>query len=222
MLNTYIAQVQDLLHDPLAQLWPVSSITSYINEARNRVAQDTKCLRQVITSTQYSTLTLNQAQELYPLQTYLPAPFNTSLIDVMGITVIVNNERYAMQYMPYTELSCKFRGWVNFQDWPTHFSRVGGNSYIYIAVLPNQTYQSEWDIAIQPQPLSLDTDPEPISAPFQEPVQYYAAYKAKLKIQAQGEAKYFLDLYDEIRRRCTRAWMYRVIRNPYQIYGRGA
>ncbi len=215
MLNSYIAQVQDLLHDSLAQLWPVSSITNYINEARNRVAQDTKCLRQIITTSTYPTLTLNQGQELYPLQTYLPTPFNTSLVDVMGISVIVNNERYKLKYWPYTQIDTFLRGWVNYQDWPIVFSRVGGNSYIYIAPVPNQTYASEWDIAVNPQPLATDADPEPISVPFQEPIQYYAAYKAKLKIQAQGEAKYFLDLYDEIRRRCTKAWMFRVIPNPY-------
>jgi hypothetical protein len=215
LLNTYIQQVQDLLHDPLAQLWPVSSITNYINEARNRVAQDTKCLRQVITTNTYPGLTLNQGQELYPLTTYLPPPFNSTLVDVMGITVIVNKERYRMKYWPYTQLDAFLRGWVNYQDWPIVFSRVGGNSYIYVGPVCNQTYNSEWDIAVNPTPLALDTDPEPITVPFQEPIQYYAAYKAKLKIQAQGEAKYFLDLYDEIKRRCTKAWMFRVVPNPY-------
>jgi hypothetical protein len=215
LLNTYIAQVQDLLHDPLAQLWPVASLTNYINEARNRVAQDTKCLRQVLTTANFPTLTLNQGQELYPLATYLPAPYNLSLVDVMGIAVNVNNERYKMKYWAYTQIDAFLRGWVNYQDWPIVFSRVGGNSYIFVAPVPNQTYNCEWDISYNPQPLASDSDPEPIAVPFQEPVQYYAAYKAKLKIQAQGEAKYFLDLYDEIKRRCTRAWMYRIIPNPY-------
>lgn len=215
MLNAYIQQVQYLLHDPLAQLWSTAELTSYINEARNRVAQDTKALRQIITTSVYPTLTLNQGQELYALQTFLPTPFNTSLVDVMGITVIVNNERYKLKYWPYTQIDAFLRGWVNYQDWPVVFSRVGGNSYIYVAPVPNQTYGCEWDIAINPQPLVTDADPEPISVPFQEPIQYYAAYKAKLKIQAQGEAKFFLDLYDEIRRRCTKAWMFRVVPNPY-------
>jgi len=215
LLNSYIQQVQYLLHDPLAQLWSTVELTGYINEARNRVAQDTKALRQIITTSQYPGLTVNQGQELYQLQTYLPSPFNTSLIDVMGITVIVNNERYKLKYWPYTQIDAFLRGWVNYQDWPVVFSRVGGNSYIYVAPVPNQQYSTEWDIAVNPQPLATDSDPEPISVPFQEPVQYYAAYKAKLKIQAQGEAKYFLDLYDEIRRRCMKAWMFRIVPNPY-------
>lgn len=216
MLNAYIAQVQDLLDDPLAQLWSTTSLTAYINEARGRIAQETKALRQVITTTQYATLTLNAGQELYTLASYLPSPFNTSLIDIMGIAVIVNDERYKLKYWPYTQLDAYLRGWVNYQDWPIVFSRVGANN-IFVAPVPNQTYSCEWDIAVNPAALASDSDPEPIPVPFQEPVQYYAAYKAKLKIQAQGEAKYFFDLYNEILRRCAKAWMTRTIPNPYAV-----
>jgi hypothetical protein len=215
VLNAYISQVQDLLHDPFAQLWSLTQLTAYINEARNRVAQDTKCLRQIVLPSDFPTLTFNVGQERYQLATYLPPPYNTTLVDVMGITVIVNNERYKMKYWPYTQLDTFMRGWVNYEDWPIVFSRIGGNSYIYIAPVPNQTYQTEWDLSVVPAPLVTDADPEPIGVPFQEPVQYYAAYKAKLLMQAQGEAKYFLDLYDNIKLRCIKAWMLRIIPNPY-------
>lgn len=221
MLNTYITEVQDLLHDEFAQLWSVATLTNYINEARVRVAQDTKSCRTLLVcnalnglSSNYSTLTLNQGQEFYTLSTYLPSPYNTSLIEVLGITCVVNNERYRLKYWPYVQLDTFLRGWVNYQDWPIVFSRIS-NTYIVVEPVPNQTYPSEWDIAYAPQPLASDGDPEPIPVPFQELVQYYAAYKAKLKIQAQGEAKYFLDLYDEIKRRNLKAWMSRVIPNPY-------
>ena len=39
-LSTYITQVQRLLHDPNAQFWSTSELTDYINEARNRVANE--------------------------------------------------------------------------------------------------------------------------------------------------------------------------------------
>lgn len=214
MLNSYIAQVQDLLDDPYAQLWTTAALTNYINEARNRVAQETKALRQLVTTVDYSSLTLNEGQELYPLATTLPAPFNSSVIDVMGINCVVNNERYRLKYWPFTQLDAFLRGWVYYVDWPIVFSRVGATS-IYIAPVPNQTYPCEWDLSINPNALTSDATPEQIPVPFQEPVQYYAAYKAKLKIQAQGEAKYFLDLYNEILRRCAKGWMTRVVPNPY-------
>lgn len=44
-LNAYITATQLLLHDTAAQFYSVSSLTSYINTARNRVAADAKCIR---------------------------------------------------------------------------------------------------------------------------------------------------------------------------------
>jgi hypothetical protein len=132
----------------------------------------------------------------------------------MGISVIVNNERLKLQYLPYTQMDAFARGWVNFQDWPTVFSRVGATNII-IAPVPNQNYPTDWDVAVVPPNLVNTTDVETIPVPFTEPVQYYAAYKAKLKPQAQGEAKYFYDLYLEILKRCALAWMSRTIKNPY-------
>lgn len=214
-LSTYLQQVQqNLLHDPNGLLWSTSEVTGYINEARNRVCQDSKCLRQVLLSTQFPSLVFSQGVEFYTPQTFLPTPFGANLVDVMGISVIVNNERLKLQYLPYTQFDAFVRGWVNFQDWPAAFSRIGAAS-ICIGPVPNQNYACDWDVAVVPVPLALDTDPEPIPVPFTEPVQYYAAYKAKLKPQAQGEAKFFYDLYQQILMQNVKAWASRIIKNPY-------
>lgn len=215
-LDTYLSQVQDnLLHDPNGLLWSTAEVTGYINEARNRICQDTKCLRQILLSSVYPQLQFNQGQEFYTPQSFLPAPYAGNLVDIMGISVVVNNERLKLQYYPYTQFDAFIRGWVNFQDWPAAFTRIGGNQ-ICVGPVPNQNYPCDWDVSVIPVPLVLDTDPEPIPVPFTEPVQYYAAYKAKLKPQAQGEAKYFLDLYDEIKKRCLIAWATRIVQNPYR------
>jgi hypothetical protein len=213
-LSTYLQQVQLLLHDPAGQLWPATEVTGYINEARNRVCQDTRCLRQVVTNAANPTMVFSQGVEFYVPQTFLPAAIGANLVDVMGISVIVNNERLKLQYLPYTQLDAFVRGWVNFQDWPVAFSRVGATG-IYVGPVPNQNYPCDWDVSVTPAPLVFPSDPEPIPVPFQEPVQYYAAYKAKLKPQAQGEAKFFLDLYGDILKRCALAWVSRIVKNPY-------
>jgi len=214
-LTAYLQQVQqNLLHDPNGLLWSVTEVTGYINEARNRVCQDSKCLRQVLLSSVYPAMQFTQGVEFYTPQTFLPSPFGANLVDVMGISVIVNNERLKLQYLPYTQFDAFVRGWVNFQDWPVAFTRIGATQ-ICVGPVPNQNYPCDWDVSVIPQPLALATDPEPIPVPFQEPVQYYAAYKAKLKPQAQGEAKYFYDLYLEILKRCAVAWASRIIKNPY-------
>lgn len=215
-LSAYLQQVQqNCLHDPNGLLWTVAEVTGYINEARNRVCEDTKCLRQIVQATNFPSMQFTTGVEFYTPQTFLPSPFGATLVDVMGISVIVNNERLKLQYLPYTQFDAFVRGWVNFQDWPAAFTRIGATQ-ICVGPVPNQNYPCDWDIAvIPPKPLASDSDPEPIPVPFTEPVQYYAAYKAKLKPQAQGEAKFFFDLYVEILKRCSLAWATRIIKNPY-------
>jgi len=44
-LSSYITEVQRLLHDANSVFWSTSELTDYINDARERVARDTGCLR---------------------------------------------------------------------------------------------------------------------------------------------------------------------------------
>ncbi len=214
-ISDYQAQVQDLLHDPLAQFWSLANLTIYINEARNRVAQDTKALRQVLQNANFSTLVFAQGTEFITPQTFLPAPYGANLIDVLGISITVNQQRLKLIQKPYTWLDAWMRSWVNYQQWPQYWSRVSPIQ-ICIGPIPNIPYTCDWDISINPNKILLDTDVEQIPAPFTEPVQYYAAYKAKLKQQSQGEAKMFFDLYQQNLRMCARAYMQRIVPNPYQ------
>ena len=204
-LNNYITQVQRLLHDQNGSFWPTPELTDYINEARNRVAQDTKCLRQVFTG-----ITLPQGVETYTPQIAI----TSDVIDVMGISVYVNNTRYKLQYMAYTMFDAQLRYWTQYSQWPCVYSRVGANT-IYVGPIPNQDYVSDWDCAVQAAPLVVDGDVDPIPAPFIEPVQYWAAYKAKFKEQSLGECAVFEAQYMKILRMCARAFMTRVIPDPY-------
>lgn len=214
-LTAYQAQVQDLLHDPLGSMWPVSTLPAYINEARNRVCKDSKCLRQVITNAQYSSLVFNQGVEFITPQTFLPAPFGANLADVLGISITVNQQRLKLIQKPYTWLDAWMRSWVNYQQWPQFWARVSPIQ-IVIAPIPNIAYTCDWDISSIPQPLVTDNDVEQIPAQFTESVQYYAAYKAKLKQQSQGEADMFFRNYLRTLGMDARAYMQRIIPNPYQ------
>ncbi|NDF74961.1 MAG: hypothetical protein EB114_12395 [Betaproteobacteria bacterium] len=54
-LSSYITEVQRLLHDANSVFWSTSELTDYINDARERVARDTGCLRTLqVTSTPIS------------------------------------------------------------------------------------------------------------------------------------------------------------------------
>ncbi len=211
-LQTYITQVQRLLHDPNANFWPVSELTDYVNDGRNRIAQDTKCLRQLATS-----IPLTAGTELYNVQAMagLATPVVTnSVVDVLGISVYWGNERYKMNYASFTELDARARAWQMYQDRPVLFTRMGGLS-VYVAPIPDQNYITDWDMAILPIPMVNLTDAEVIPPPFQDPVQYWAAFRAKFKEQALGECKIFKDEYARQGLMAQRAFMTRVIPQPY-------
>lgn len=219
-LSGYQTQVQDLLHDSQGVMWPVSTLPGYINEARNRVAQDTKALRQILKyntnpALGFPSLFFDVGTEFITPQTFLPAPFGSQLIDILGISITVNQQRLKLIQKPYTWLDAWMRSWVNYQQWPQFWARVSPIQ-ICIAPVPNIFYTCDWDVSVNPNALLDDTTVEQIPAPFQEPVQYYAAYKAKLKQQSQGEAQLFLGLYQANLRMCARAYMQRIVPNPYQ------
>jgi hypothetical protein len=213
-LQTYITQVQRLLHDPNATFWPIAELTDYINDGRNRIAQDTKCLRQLATN-----ITLTQGQELYNVNETIamatPAVGNVSVIDVLGITLYWGNSRYKLNYASFTELDARARAWQLYQDRPVLFTRMGALN-VYLAPIPDQDYFTDWDVAILPPAMVNTTDTERIPPPFQDPVQYWAAFRAKFKEQALGESKIFKDEYARQGLMAQRAFMTRVIPNPYQ------
>lgn len=213
MLNQYITQVQRLLHDLSAQFWSVAELTDYINEARNRVAQDTKCLRQLVTG-----IPLITQQEAYSPQTFLNSSsfIGANLVTVMGITVYQSaTNRIKLTYLPFSRFDAWIRPFTNNFNTPTNWTRVGSNM-VYVGLPPDQPYTTDWDVAVIPPPLVVDATPEAIPVPFQEPVQYYAAYKAKWKEQAQGEAKIFLDQYIQMVRWSARSFVTWITPSSYR------
>lgn len=208
-LNTYITQCRRMLHDANGAMWPDSELTDYINEARNRIAQDTKCLRQVVTG-----VNLPAGQETYVPQTVLGGTLGPLLVDVMGISIYINNTRIKLQYLAYTEFDARMRYWVNYQQWPVAFSRIGA-TIIYVGPIPNQIYVSDWDVAVNPNALVSDATVEQIPVPFTDSVKYWACHLAKFKEQALGETQIFEDKYTRNLRRAVRSFMTRVIPNPY-------
>jgi len=208
VLSGYVTQVRRMLHDLSAQMWPNQELIDYINEARNRVAQDTKCLRTLVTG-----INLVQGQDMYILNNVLNL-YQNRVIDVMGITLYWGASRFKMTYKPFTELDAYVRTWQNYQSRPVMFSRMGGTS-IFVGPVPDQTYVTDWDVALIPQPLASDTDVETLSPPFTDLVKYWAAYLAKFKEQSLGEAQIFKNEYMSMGRIVARAYMTRVVPDPY-------
>lgn len=209
-LNDYITQVRDLLHDPNGQFWSNTDLTRYINEARIRVAQDSKCIRQIVSQA----LTLNV--ETYTPQTYLvtPAGIGARVIDVQGLTVYWGQTRRKLFFFAFTDFDMRYRYWQSLTSLPEAYARVGA-TLIYVGPIPDQSYPADWDVSLNPTPLLTDATVDDIPIPYQEPVQYYAAYKAKFKEQSLGECKIFFAEYKRVIGDCARANMSRIIPNAY-------
>ena len=211
-LSTYITQVRRLLHDPNGQFWSDSELTDYINESRNRVCKDTRCLRQQLVNF----VTLTAGTEQYTL-TALPLPAaltGYTIIDVMGINILWGSTRIKLAYLPWTRFDVQFRYWNNMQSRPVCFSRLGALS-VYIGPQPDTSYQSDWDVALIPPALTSDTTPEPIPEPFTTPIKYYAAHLAKFREQSLGESELFGKMYVAKIKQEASAFMGRIIPDPY-------
>lgn len=207
-LSTYTTQVQRLLHDQNFAFWPQAELTDYINEARNRVAEDTKCLRQQATS-----ISILVGVEAYNIAATVPT-IGAQVVDIMNINLYWGQRRYPLLYYSWSEFTAKLRAYNNYQSKPIAYTRVGATQ-VYVAPIPDQTYVSDWDVAITPPPLVSDATIETIPIPFQEPIQYYAAYKAKFKEQAMAEAAMFKKEYLTNLLMCARSFQTRIIPNIY-------
>lgn len=185
-LQTYVTEVQRLLHDANGNYWTVSELTDYINDARNRTVADTGCNRVL------QTTTFVQGQEQYQ---YALFPQGASTIDVLNVTLLWGNSRIVLGQMPFSEFNPKFRTYINLQSRPVCFARYGQGS-IYIGPIPDQTYSVELDTVVLPAALVNTSDVETgLVYPYTSPVAFYAAYKAKYKEQSYIEAQTFHDEY---------------------------
>lgn len=207
-LSTYVLQCRRLLHDANGSLWPTNELTDYINQARSQIAQDTKCLRQVVTG-----LTLPSGVETYTPQSFV-VPLTSRVIDVMGISVYINNTRIKLQQYAYTRFDAMLRYWQNYQQWPVAFSRVGA-TVIYVGPVPNQDYVSDWDVCYNPIALTSDGDTEELPAPYVNVVQFWACYLAKFKEQSLGECQIYKNEYFANAKMASRAFQSHLIQNPY-------
>jgi hypothetical protein len=198
-LSSYITEVQRLLHDANSVFWSTSELTDYINDARERVARDTGCLRTLqITATPISstgvpaTVQYSGPAEVIPYATIATG----TTLDILNVNVYWGNSRIPLRYLPWSNFNAQLRYWQNYVGRPVCFSVYGQNT-IYVGPVPDQAYVVEIDSTILPTALSLNTPNanDQIQDPYTTPVAFYAAYKAKYKEQSYGEAEIYKQEY---------------------------
>ena len=176
-LDTYNLRTRRLLSDPGKNYWQDPELNDDINQARVRVAADTKCLRQLITG-----ITLTATQELYPIvatvNTGTPANMGLNVLEIISVTIYWGNMRVKCQNRAFTEQDAKLRIFQNYQTRPGSLAIMGGNN-VYLNPTPDQNYVSDWDVVLAPNPLQSSSDPEVLPVVFQNLPQWFAASIAK-------------------------------------------
>lgn len=192
-LDTYTTLTRRLLSDPQGQYWGVQEITDDINQARIRVAADTKCLRQLITG-----INLVAAQENYPIVATVnggtPANLGLQVIEIISVTIYWGTLRVKCQNRSFTEQDAKLRIFQNYQTRPGSLA-IMGNTNVYLNPVPDQAYVSDWDVVIVPAPLTSSASPEVIPTVFTPLVPFWAAHLAKYGEQSLQESDIFYKKY---------------------------
>lgn len=122
-------------------------------------------------------------------------PISQQTLDVINLTIYWGQSRIVCGRVAWSLFNSRARYYVNYLGTPGLMAVYSYNS-MYVAKIPDQPYQAEIDTVIQPPLLLDDTTLEVIPPGFQDPVQYFSAYLAKIKEQSWGEAEKFMMLYD--------------------------
>jgi len=138
-----------------------------------------------------ATLLYVQNAELLPFSALPNAAYT---LDVLNVTVLWGNSRIPLRYIPWSQFNAELRYWQNYIGRPVAFS-IYGQQQIYLGPVPDQTYNVEVDTVILPVDMTLGSDVDTILDPYTQPVQFYAAYKAKYQEQSYGEAEIFKQEY---------------------------
>ena len=142
---------------------------------------------------------------------------NVNTYDIISASVIWGNMKPQMTWKPFSEFSALMRAWTTWQRMPAMWA-VYGETGIYIAPQPDQTYALELDTVILPSDLSGSTI-DPIPVMMQDPIKWYAAYLAKQNDQSYGEAETFKGQYDLVMKQRIASYTRRV---PDIYQGTGA
>jgi hypothetical protein len=141
-LNSYITEVQRLLHDANANFYSTAQLTDYINSARERVVRDTGCLRTIqVTQVPCAIPATNAINGVTPTN---PTAWAANTVVVANAFVFSNI--YIYQYItggtssstppPYPASGYNYPPSTAFADGTATLQYVGNTENIYYAALP--------------------------------------------------------------------------------------
>jgi hypothetical protein len=122
-------------------------------------------------------------------------PGVSAIHGVMSITASWGASRPMLGRKDWTTFQAKYRswaaGWINNPVVWAQYGQ-GAKGSVYLAPIPANAFNMEWDTYCVPIPLVDDTTVEAIPYPWTDPIPYYAAYLAASNAQrAQDSASMF-------------------------------
>lgn len=226
MLNSYIANTQNLLQNPGAPstLYTTANVTTWVNIARGQLAGEAECVRAI------GTIATAVGQRVYNFSSIdLGTPSATGVQGAINVRRMQYNVGSGQKWV-----KGKSWEWFDFQRFnnpvpqsgaPTEWAQYGQGSAgsgsitgvgsgtllsgsLYIDPLPDTIYILNVDCVCYPQALAADTDIEAISYLWTDAVPYFAAYLALMSAQTNmrmEQAQRYFQLYQLFVQRARQA-----------------
>lgn len=204
MLNQYVAETQELLNDQQGQFFKLSTLTTFINKSRRRIAAASGCVRCMPPGTQ-----THPQQEVYPFSDWISLiqgimPGVESIMACRSLAVAIGPRGWKPLWrrIVFTDFQARFRiynqtyyGTISEPGWYAQYG-AGPSGALYLAPIPAQSNPMEVDLTLIPSPMLDDDDPEPIPYPWSDAVPYWAATLCLLSQQRREDAKAMSLLFD--------------------------
>lgn len=186
-LAQFLDDLRDLLHDPNDVYWSATQKTKYINQGlvkRDRETGQNRVLISFVTTIGVDTYTFTDLG-------------NENVFDMVGLNLLYQNWRYVMGATSFSELNASIRSYSPPFQWaPVAWARYGPAQFV-VAPAPAIAYTLEVDCSqVSPRDSLVNlTDRDPLPAPFDAPVKYWAARMAKYNERAYDEAREFEEMF---------------------------
>lgn len=162
-----------------------TELTTYVNEARRRVAFDAKLFRSI------QPFTINADTTIYSVPSL--SGYVTSY-SIFRIYVTSGGITYPLSYLSYTDLMDKFLSTTQ-KSQPIAYSKINQTQF-RIGPIPPTNYVAEIDLVNIPDDLVNEDDADNIFFPFADCVKFWAAYLAYPKDKAYTESEDMVQRYE--------------------------
>lgn len=223
MLTEYISETQNHLNDALSQFFPVSTLTSYVNRARRRIANASGCCRVLVRARTIA----NQEQYRFNEWTAIAQlePGIKEILAVRSLSIAIGPGEGAWKptwnRLVWSDFQARFRiwnrAWIGTISYPGYYAQYGFGSggSIFLAPIPSQVQPMELDCSCLPLPLENDDDPEPIPDPWVDAVSFYAAWLCLVQQQRREDAMAMLQVFAAELPFCASVVAPQMVQSPY-------